>query len=172
MRIARYVALTLLAAVAVLVVGGAVAMWQQGYHAYAVRTGSMEPAYPTGSVVVTAPVDEQPAPGAVVTFRTSGGLVTHRVVGSVPDGLETKGDANNAPDPWTVPQRNVVGQVVAGVPAAGYVLVFFQQPSGVPSLVLLALSILFAWALFFPADPEATGGARRRNHRRVRPALG
>jgi signal peptidase len=98
--------------------------------------------------------------------------VTHRVAGSFPDGLKTKGDANQARDPWTVPQRNVVGQVVAGVPAAGYLLVFFQQPSGVPSLVLLAMSILLAWALFFPADPEATDGSRRPKHRRRRLALG
>ena len=171
MRIARYVAVTLLAAVAVLVVGGTVAMWQQGYHVYAVRTGSMEPTYPTGSVVVTAPVDELPATGEVVTFVTSGGPVTHRVVGAVPDGLETKGDANKARDPWTVPQRNVVGEVVGGVRGVGYLLVFFQQPSGVPSLVLLALSVLFAWSLFFPADPAGTTD-RRPRQRGPRPAVG
>ena len=109
-----------------------------------------------------------PATGTVVTFRTSGGPVTHRVIGAVPDGLETQGDANQAPDPWTIPQRNVVGEVVGGVPFVGCVLVFFQQPSGVPSLVLLALSVMFAWSLFFPAGPEGTP-ERRRRRRRPRP---
>jgi hypothetical protein len=51
--------------------------------------------------------------------------------------------------------RNVEGAVVAGVPFGGYLLVFFQQPAGVPSLMVLTVSIVLAWSIFFGSAPEA-----------------
>lgn len=141
-------------------------LWGQGYRVYAVRTGSMAPTYPTGSVVIDAPVAGQTlAVGDVVTFRTAGGLVTHRLHSRTPAGWLTKGDANRTPDPWTVPARNIVGHVAVGVPRGGYVLIFLAQPTGVLSLVLLALSLWCSWSLFFPDrkdEPDAT--ARRARH--------
>ena len=169
MKTVRYVAAALLLAVTVVVVGGAVTMWVQGYRVYAVKTGSMAPTYPTGSLVLAAPVDEVPDIGAVITFRTQGGLVTHRVEGTGRDGVYTQGDANPAPDAWTVKPSNIVGEVTRGFAGAGFVLVFFQQPTGIPSLVLLALSVVFAWALFFPAAPQDPD-ARPHPHRRARSA--
>jgi hypothetical protein len=82
----------------------------------------------------------------------AGGLITHRVHALTSSGLETKGDANRKPDAWTVQRERVVGLVSFGITGGGYVLVFLQQPTGVPSLVLLAMSAMFAWALFFPAQ--------------------
>ena len=133
--------------------------WAQGYRVYAVRTGSMAPTYPAGSVVIDAPVAGQAlAVGDVVTFRTAGGLVTHRLHGRTATGWLTKGDANRTPDPWTVPARNIVGHVAAGVPRGGYALIYLAQPTGVLSLVLLALSMWCSWSLFFPDredEPDA-----------------
>jgi signal peptidase I len=133
--------------------GGAALLWQDGYRLYAVRTGSMSPTFPTGALVVATPAkDAAPAVGEVVTFRTAGGLITHRVHAVTASGLETKGDANRKPDAWTVQRERVVGLVSFGITGGGYVLVFLQQPTGVPSLVLFAMSAMFAWALFFPAQ--------------------
>jgi signal peptidase I len=171
MKRLRYVVYGLLVAMLLAVVGVGVLGWQQGYRAYAVQTGSMAPTYPTGTLVLAAPVDEVPDIGTVITFRTQGGLVTHRVEGTGPDGVYTQGDANPAPDAWTVKPSNIVGEVTRGFSGAGFVLVFFQQPTGIPSLVLLALSVMFAWALFFPAAPQDPD-ARPHSHRRTRPALG
>ncbi len=162
----RTVCVTLV--VALLALAASALLWLQGYRVYAVKTGSMSPAYPTGSLVVDAPVERQlPRVGEVVTFRTGAGLVTHRVHETSTGGLTTKGDANRSPDPWTVTRENVVGRVRAGVAGGGYVLVFLQQPTGVPSLVLLALSVAFAWALFFPSADRTDLGPRHRARRRL-----
>jgi signal peptidase I len=156
MRI-RSLAWALLAVLAVSLAAGAAVAWHEGYRLYAVRTGSMAPTYPTGALLVDGPVQAPPAIGDVVTFRTRDGLVTHRVHDTTAQGLKTKGDANRTPDAWTVPPRNVIGTVVAGIPAAGYLLVFFQQPTGVPSMMVLLVSLVLAWSIFFgPTTTAAT----------------
>jgi len=104
-----------------------------------------------------------PAVGQVITFQTPGGLVTHRVRGFARGGFTTQGDANRTPDPWTVRRVHVIGLVSLGIAGGGYVLVFLQQPTAVLSLVLLAISVTFAWSLFFSTpkpgglDPGARG---------------
>jgi signal peptidase len=88
--------------------------------------------------------------------------VTHRLHEATPTGLKTKGDANRTPDPWTLPERNVVGAVVAGLPYGGYLLVFLQQPTGVPALMVLTVTIVLAWSIFFgaPAEPVRPSAPR------------
>jgi signal peptidase len=148
---------------AVLVVAGAV-LWSHGYRAYAVRTGSMAPTYPTGSLVVDRPVSgDRLRPGTVVTFRVGDELVTHRLVAVGPGGLQTQGDANRSADPWTLQRSDVVGEVVDGASRLGYLVVFLRQPTAGPSLVLLVLSVTLAWQLFFGPTPE-TGRSRHRGH--------
>lgn len=151
MKVVRLIAYAILA-VSFLALGAGGILWQQGYRLYAVQTGSMAPTYPTGTLVVAAPATGQaPKVGSVVTFRAGGGLVTHRVHAITADGIKTKGDANRVPDAWTIPTQQIMGQVTRAIVGGGYVLVFLQQPTGVPSLVLLALSIALAWSIFFPA---------------------
>jgi signal peptidase I len=151
MRSVRLVSYALLAVMALTLVTGAV-LWHQGYRVYAVRTGSMSPTYPTGALVVDGPAPTRlPPTGNVVTFRTRGGLVTHRVVAHTISGATTKGDANRTPDAWTVPLTGMVGQVRTGIDRAGYALVFLQQPTGAPALALLGISVALAWSLFFPS---------------------
>ena len=158
-RRVRWAALGLLL-VAVLGAGvGAAAAWSQGYRVYAVRTGSMSPAFPTGTLVVDAPPTGAAAVGSVITFRVGAGLVTHRVHGATATGVTTKGDANAAPDAWTIPAGNIVGQVVAAVPRGGYVLVFFKQPTGSIALIAGIVSTVLLWRLFFPADDAALTAA-------------
>jgi len=155
-KVVRFVAYALLVGTLLTVVAGGI-LWQQGYRLYAVQTGSMAPTYPPGTLVVEGPATGRaPQVGTVVTFRASGGLVTHRVQALTADGIKTKGDANRVPDAWTIPTHQIMGQVTRAIVGGGYVLVFLQQPTGVPSLVLLALSIALAWSIFFPsARPSA-----------------
>ncbi|WP_165372868.1 signal peptidase I [Pengzhenrongella frigida] len=148
-------AVLLLAVVLAIAVGGATA-WSHGYRPYAVRTGSMSPSYPTGALVVDVPPSpDGGAPGSVITFRTGGGLVTHRIVETSPAGLTTKGDANPAPDAWTIPPENVIGRVIASVPRLGYVLVFFKQPLGVVAVMTGLWALILLWQLFLPEDADA-----------------
>ncbi len=131
-------------------VAGAVC-WQQGLRPYVIRTGSMDPTYPVGALVLDdTSVAAAAEPGDVVTFRTRSGPVTHRLVGRTATGWSTKGDANRDADPWTVPPRHVIGVVRTGVAGLGYLMVFFQQPTGVPSLMVLCTCLALAWSIFFP----------------------
>ncbi len=173
MTVVRRALVSVLVAVALGLVVGAVTAWHDGYRVYAVRTGSMTPTYPTGALVIDAPASHgTPSVGDVITFRVSTGLVTHRVYSISASGYATKGDANPTPDAWTIPRGDVVGHVVAGVAGAGYVLVFFQQPTGAATVVTALLALSLLWGLFFPADAganahEATHPARP--HRRPAP---
>jgi signal peptidase I len=150
-RVAARIVVTLLLAAAMVVLVG----WQQGYRAYAVQTGSMAPTFPTGALVIDRPVDTAPPHvGDVITFQTSQGLVTHRVHAIEPRGVQTKGDANDTPDSGLVRNAHVIGVVTWGMVRLGYVVVFFQQPTGALSLMVLALSVWLAWSIFFPAKEE------------------
>lgn len=108
-------ALTTLAVWAVAAVGlGCLAAAALGARAVTVLTGSMEPAYATGSLVLTTRLE----PGAVrvgqvVAFRPpapysqrQGRPVLHRVIAlQEVDGIpvmRTRGDANQQPDPWQI----------------------------------------------------------------------
>jgi signal peptidase I len=150
----RIVIWSIIATLAVGIFGGAL-VWHDGFRAYAIKTGSMTPTYPTGSLILDRPADgSTPAVGDVVTFRTRAGLVSHRVNALKDGGIETKGDANRTSDVGIVPVADVAGEVFWGTAHLGYVFVFFQQPAGVASLVLLAISIWCAWTAFFPSTEK------------------
>jgi len=98
-----------------------------GGAALTVLSGSMEPTYSPGDVVVAVPQDSYDV-GDVVTFQPVSGdptLVTHRVVG-VRLGSETRyvtrGDANGADDAPIVADQ-VMGRVVYHVPYVGHLAV-------------------------------------------------
>lgn len=132
-----------------------------GYRLFVVRSGSMEPAIPTGSAVLVRPVaPETLRVGDVITFeRSDAGLapimVTHRIVEVAQVGppavFRTQGDANNAPDPTTVSFVGEGGKVEAHLPFVGYALNYTGQPAvrlaliGVPALLLGASFIRDMW---------------------------
>jgi signal peptidase I len=155
--IARRVALLLITSImgAALVTG--LWLWHDGYRAYVVHTGSMQPNYKSGSLVIDRPADHDYQRGDVITFRHSAitkDVVTHRVTDITAAGLiHTKGDGNGTADVWNIRPDQVRGVVIAGIPLAGYVVVFLQQPAGIASVMLAVLAMLLLWGLFF--DPAA-----------------
>lgn len=104
----------------------------------AVKTGSMEPAIPAGSLIVIQEQDSY-QPGDVVTYEGSGlPSVTHRVI-SISNGIVTaKGDANNTEDP-PFPADRIIGKVRYVIPALGSILLMLQEPA---AQICLLLSIL------------------------------
>ncbi|HEX2040780.1 MAG TPA: signal peptidase I [Acidimicrobiales bacterium] len=101
------------------------------YRVLYVRTASMTPALPVGSlVVVTEARADDIGPGDVITFAHPDGgdrLVTHRVVAREAGAFVTKGDAGTAVDPWRVPARGTGWRVALSVPLAGFVLGYLQS---------------------------------------------
>lgn len=132
-RLCTLLGIAMLAIMAVLALGTTVVPRALGLHTYAVVSGSMEPEYPTGSLVYTKSASASGMePGVVAAFWHGEDVIVHRVVEN--DGVEkelvTKGDANEAPDPWPVPYTNVLGQVIASVPYVGYLLIGVSTLTG------------------------------------------
>ncbi len=97
-----------------------------GYQSLTVVSGSMEPTLGVGSVVideVISPLDARP--GDIVTFQDPlhPRQLTHRLQRMRVDGdtayMVTLGDANDAPERWTVKTDGQIGRVVAHLPKLG-----------------------------------------------------
>ena len=104
-----------------------------GFHPYAVRTGSMEPTVPTGSLcfVNRRTAFEEIQAGDIVAFRMGELMVIHRAVRISGTGITTKGDANSAEDAEAnVTQANYIGKTVFWIPGVGKVLLFVHTGSG------------------------------------------
>lgn len=110
-----------------------------GFQVFTVLSGSMEPAYHTGSLIYVKEVDYRDlGEGDVITFMLNEDTVaTHRIVGLVPDEddpsvvrYRTKGDANDAEDGSLVHYKNVIGSPVFTIPYLGYVANYIQNPPG------------------------------------------
>lgn len=112
---------------------------------YEVESGSMQPAIPTGSLIITH--RETPNHyyiGDVITFigplreRT---IITHRITDQYIDSgiriLTTKGDANTNGDPWTISAGAIMGKVVVRIPYVGYLLHLGKTYVGFLSLAIV-----------------------------------
>lgn len=93
------------------------------YSMFRVVTGSMEPAIPVGSLLISQQVDiDQIQVGDVVNYRSReqgmfGVIITHRVIAIHRNAegqifLETKGDANQYPDGHLVDENYFIGKTV------------------------------------------------------------
>ena len=131
-----------------------VATWLLGWQLQAVLSGSMSPTYPVGSLLVVGQIDASDVrAGMPIVFEDPlepGRVVTHRVLGPVPDdasAFHTRGDANAGPDPAAVPARLVRGKVLWSVSGLGAVLDWLRWPNGFVLLVALPGVVLMGTEL-------------------------
>ncbi|MGI6685699.1 MAG: signal peptidase I [Bacillota bacterium] len=122
------------------------------YKLMIVMSGSMQPAFDTGSLIIVKKVDPEIInQGDIITFldgENSGHrLITHRVMEVIEkqegNFFITKGDANSTRDFSPVPEQNVVGKVTIAIPYLGYLIGF----SGFKTGVLIFLIIALLWAI-------------------------
>jgi signal peptidase len=107
-----------------------------------VKSGSMEPTIPTGSLVIVKPMQNYGI-GDVITFGADTKTeipTTHRIIGYESDAegrsvYRTQGDANEDPDANPVAKGEVIGKVVLHLPYVGFVLDFARQPLGFALLI-------------------------------------
>ena len=115
----------------------------------AVATGSMAPTLERGTLVVVEHASPgQIVVGTIIVFDVSclPSPTVHRVIKIVESGpdwvYQTKGDANKAQDPCTVPYADVRGLVVAHAPYVGY---FILDPLFAASVIALVVVVPWAW---------------------------
>lgn len=148
--IARLCSLTggmVLVALALVGLGSAVVPRVLGVQPYAIVSGSMEPAYPTGSLVYAQPVaGEDLQVGDVAAFWRDEDVIIHRVdsIDIAGEEFVAKGDANDDVDLRPVLFRDVLGRVVFSVPGVGY---FLMALGSVTGKLLLGWVVLMGSAL-------------------------
>ena len=125
-----------------------------GGRAMVIGGGSMEPAIGRGAFVLALPAGaEGYAVGDVVTVQQGGGTpYTHRITRLADlagvDHVETKGDANAAPDPAIVPTGAIVGRVAFSVPLLGYLVLLLATAAGLAGfLAVCATMLLLVWVI-------------------------
>lgn len=129
------------------------------YQALVVRSGSMSPTIPTGSVVFYHHESAAKVKvGDVIVFNKPGATgekVTHRVykIGNGANGRYaiTKGDANGAPDSWQIPLVGKGWVSSFHVPTVGYALAWLQSATArlllllVPAVLLGLITLYEIW---------------------------
>ena len=113
-----------------------------------VKSGSMEPAIKTGSIVVVKPASAYVI-GDIITFGQDTRTripTTHRITAMRDDGstvtYTVKGDANEEADPDIVSKDSVLGRVILSIPYAGYILDFARHPIGFTLLIGIPAGII------------------------------
>ena len=107
-----------------------------------VLTGSMEPEFSAGDVIVVTKADEY-VERDIIVFQSGKKAVVHRIVGFDGDMVITQGDANNIADE-PIERSAIKGKVRFNIPLLGYVVLFFKRPLGT-MLVLVAAVVLFVY---------------------------
>ncbi|MDD6275236.1 MAG: signal peptidase I [Clostridia bacterium] len=122
-----------------------------GYSVMQIQTGSMEPEYEIGTVIVTKKTDAvKLKKGDVISFYSTDSLIsgkvnTHRIVSVRYDDegypiFMTKGDANQAADRMEVDSERIIGKVIFNLgTVSGSVISVLQNPKVIFFLIVLPL---------------------------------
>ena len=168
---------TVLVALVVLMAVALVGVRLVGLQVFTVLSGSMEPTYPTGSLIYVRQVDPFTLEsGDVITFMLDEDTVaTHRVVEVVPDEedpsvirFRTKGDANDNVDGGLVHYKNVLGTPVFTIPMLGYLASYIQNPPG--TYIAISAGAVILLLVFLPDlfTQEEKPRRKRGKYERVR----
>ena len=128
-----------------------------GYRTMTMLTASMAPEIDPGDVTIVTPIAiSEVTEGMVITYHRpieDHSLVTHRVISvqTAPDGtvsVRTKGDANEAADPWTATlEGDTAYQVRAVIPELGHLIQALRAPVVTQVLLYGAPALLVGWLL-------------------------
>jgi signal peptidase len=146
------------------------------YRPVTVLSGSMRPTFSPGDMVIVVPEPVSAVRvGQVISYQVPVGIrqvETHRVVrilhGGAHPTVQTQGDANNWPDPWTAKLAGKTAwRMVAVVPHLGYVINWLRGGSVRTAAIIVAPALLSLLMLFEiwgvgAGRRSAEGGSRRR----------
>lgn len=113
-----------------------------GVRTYVVLSGSMEPKFYPGDVVVVVNKNKTDLNiDDIITFKLEEDVITHRIMEKTENGYITKGDNNNIIDSDVVSYDNVIGKVMFSIPKIGYVIDFVSKPI-VMSFIMILLGFI------------------------------
>ena len=128
-----------------------------GYTMLRITTGSMEPTYPVDTLIIVKKTDASAIRrGDVISFYSEdpeldGAVNTHRVSGIEElDGslrFYTKGDHNQAEDPYSVRADRLVGKVVASSLVMGKISRLVANPLIFIPAIILPLAVILISSL-------------------------
>ncbi len=125
-----------------------------GYSVLKIRTGSMEPEYKVGSVIIAKKVNtDSLKEGDVISFYATGKDIyervnTHRIkeISYLSTGerqFVTKGDANPTVDNEPVFYKKVIGKVILNLGVfSGSIIGFLQNPTVILVFIVLPLLVI------------------------------
>jgi signal peptidase len=149
------------------------------YRPVTVLSGSMRPTFSPGDMVIDVPEPVSSVRvGQVVSYQVPTGIhqvETHRIVKILQGGahpvIQTQGDANNWPDPWTAKlEGNTAWHMVAVIPHLGYAINWLRSSTLQKAAIFLApalLALLFLveiWAPHAPTERPRNKQARTAGH--------
>lgn len=117
---------------------------------FSVLSGSMEPSLKVGSLVFVNPQNEYHVDD-IITIQAKSDpnqTFTHRIHEIEKDedlnktNYQTKGDANEDPDPEPAPESRIIGKVIFSLPFAGKAISFAQTQVGFLILIIIPGTIL------------------------------
>lgn len=111
-----------------------------GYGAAVVLSGSMEPEFSAGDLIVVKQTDDY-AVNDIVVFQEGRSLVVHRIVRMEGETVVTKGDANNVEDA-PIPLTAIKGEVLFWIPYVGNVVGAVKTPVGTAVVIIIAVLLL------------------------------
>ena len=120
-----------------------------GLRQYMIMTGSMEPDYNIGDLIITKEINQENIKkGDIITYALADGnaTVTHRIIDVIEkDGktmYKTKGDNNNAPDQNLVEYNQIQGVFLFKINNFGAILSSFLTKTGI---VIIFLIVIFSY---------------------------
>lgn len=81
---------------------------------YYIKTGSMEPTLPVGSIVIVDR-NEKAQEGDIFAYQNGKNVVIHRIIAVDEEGYLFQGDANPSQDAAKVTRKQLVGKVTAKI---------------------------------------------------------
>ena len=130
-----------------------------GYSMLTVQSGSMEPTFSEGDVIIVKEVEDlnELKVDDIITFHTvidmHSVINTHRIVKIMDDNPKmtqfvTKGDANDEADLSVVGGGNIIGQYKFYIPMVGKVIDFLSTSMGFVLIIVLPLLLVFLYQAY------------------------
>ena len=111
-----------------------------GFGSAVVLSGSMEPTFSTGDLIVVGEC-ESVAQDDIVVYQLGSSLVVHRVIAVDGDTITTQGDANNVADE-PIHRSTIKGTVLFWIPKLGDVVSVIKSPLGTIGLIAAAIALV------------------------------